>query len=302
MSDIAIPLDLFRHVRTATGEPAYKVTLCGVNKTLRNHGMVLRPDAGLDHLKNADTVVVPGRNDAMAASSPKLLNALKLSSTRGTRIASICTGSVVLAQAGLLNGLRATSHWLVTDQLAAAYPDIHVDANQLYIDNGQVLTSAGAAAAHDLCLHMIRCDYGAAVAAATARVAVMPVFREGGQAQFIDRNLIAKDKQRSLSPVLRWIEKNHQQPLRLSDIAQEAAMSVRTLNRRFTEELGVTPIQWLLQYRVSVAQQLLEESQLGVEQIAFKVGFGSTSVFRKQFRRITRMSAVGYRCSFRQTA
>lgn len=299
LSDIATPFDLFRHARTSSGKPAYSVRLCGMGKSLRSDEIMLKVDHDIRSLDAADTLIVPGRYDAMAPISKKLRHTLNDMAAAGKRIASICTGACVLAEAGLLEGLNATTHWLITEQLANAYPSVNVDANKLYIDNGQILTSAGAAAAHDLCLHMIQKDYGAAVAASAARMAVMPLFREGGQSQFIDRKLIASPRQRSLSPVLTWLESNHHRSLSLNDIARKAAMSPRTLIRRFNDELGITPIQWLNRCRVNIAQRLLEETHMNIEQIAEAAGFGSASVFRKQFRQHVGMSAIAYRRSFR---
>ncbi|MFD0818574.1 GlxA family transcriptional regulator, partial [Micromonospora zhanjiangensis] len=216
----------------------------------------------------------------------------------GARIASICGGAFTLAATGLLDGRRATTHWLATDRLAARHPRIQVDPNVLYVDNGQFLTSAGAAAGLDLCLHLIRRDHGAAVAADAARLSVMPLERAGGQAQFITHEPPAPEGA-TLEPLLAWMRDNTGRELTLADIARHAGVSTRTLNRRFRDQTGTTPLRWLHRVRVHRAQHLLETTAHSVDLVATRVGFASTTAFRDHFKRITGTSPQAYRRSFR---
>jgi transcriptional regulator GlxA family with amidase domain len=213
-------------------------------------------------------------------------------------VASICSGAFLLAATGLLDGRRATTHWLGTGELARRYPRVHVDPDVLYVDEGQVLTSAGAAAAFDLCLHLVRLDYGSAVAVDAARASVMPLERDGGQAQFITHAAPAPDGS-SLAPLLVWLEENLSKALSLDRIARRAAMSIRSLNRRFREQTGTTPLQWLLRARVRRAQSLLETTTDSIEHIATTVGFGSVTALRAHFRRGVATSPQAYRRAFR---
>jgi transcriptional regulator GlxA family with amidase domain len=207
-------------------------------------------------------------------------------------------GAFTLAATGLLDGLRATTHWRAAAALARRYPRVAVDPDVLFVDNGQFLTSAGAAAGLDLCLHLIRRDYGAAVAADAARTAVMPLERAGGQAQFIAHPPPIPDGA-TLEPLLRWLDQNAHRELTLGQIAAQARLSVRTLNRRFREQTGTTPLQWLHRARLRRAQCLLETTSLPVERIAGQVGFGSPTAFRDHFRRLVGTSPHAYRRAFR---
>ena len=248
-SDFAAPLDLFGSVRLPSGEPAYDVRLCAAAPKIRTVGFNMELESQLDELAFADTVMIPGVYPIDSPLPAILLEAISDAAARGARIASICSGAFILAATGLLDGLRATTHWLVAEELQKRHPDIQVDPNVLYVDNGQILTSAGAAAGLDLCLHMIKLDYGAAIAAHSARLAVMSLERRGGQAQYIVNDRISHDH-RSLGPVLEWMEKNLHRSLDLEEIAENAKLSKRTLNRRFLEQVGYTPIQWLLRLRM----------------------------------------------------
>jgi transcriptional regulator GlxA family with amidase domain len=213
-------------------------------------------------------------------------------------VASICSGAFVLAATGALDGLRATTHWRVAAELARRHPEIEVDAGVLYVDNGRVLTSAGAAAGLDLCLHLVRRDLGAEVAANVARDAVMPLERAGGQAQFIVHEPPTGDDS-SLAPLLAWLEQNLRKELPLPAIARRAAMSTRTLSRRFREQVGTTPALWVTRARIRRAQRLLETTALSVEQVAAEVGFGSPAVLREHFGRIVGTNPLAYRRSFK---
>jgi transcriptional regulator GlxA family with amidase domain len=296
--DLAAPCEIFGRVRLATGAPGYDVRVCGVSERVEAGAFSLVLRHGLRGLARADTIILPGIEDVSAAVPERLVRAVQRAAARGARIASICSGAFVLAATGLLDGRRATTHWLASAELARRYPKIRVDPDVLYVDEGAVLSSAGAAAAFDLCLHMVRKDYGARVAASAARVSVMPLERDGGQSQFIERPPLAADTS-SLTGVLAWMDQNVQRPLPVDRIAKRAAMSVRNLNRRFREQTGITPLRWLLRARVRHAQQSLESTDHAIERIATEAGFGSVTAFREQFRRLVGTSPSGYRSAFR---
>jgi transcriptional regulator GlxA family with amidase domain len=296
--DLATPCEVFGRVRLPGGRPAYRVRVCGVTREVDAGTFRLRARHGLEELARADTIILAGAADPNAPVPEPLVRAVRTAAARGTRVASMCSGAFLLAATGLLDGRRATTHWRATGELARRYPRVRVDPNVLYVDEGQVLTSAGAAAAFDLCLHMVRLDHGAAVAAEAARFSIMPLERDGGQSQFIVHASPAPDGS-SLAPLLVWLERHLGEELRLADIARRAAMSVRSLNRRFREQTGTTPLQWLLRARVRRAQLLLETTAHSIERIATSAGFGSASVFREHFRRLVTTSPHAYRRAFR---
>lgn len=300
--DLSTAVETFGRVMLASGQPGYRVLVCGAESVVSAGPMRIATDHGIDAAAEADTIVVPGRNDVTVGAPEKVLQGLKSAYAAGTRIASICSGAFTLAEAGLLDGKRATTHWLAADLFRATYPAVVLDADVLYVDEGQVLTSAGASAGLDLCLHMVARDYGAAVAADAARIAVAPLHRSGGQAQFILRNRLPANHiaaRTELDDVLAWIEQQAHRDLSLRDIAERAAMSIRTLNRRFQAETGQTPMQWVTGVRVRHAQQLLEGTAYGVERIGREVGFSSPANFREQFRRLTGVAPQSYRNTFR---
>jgi len=300
--DLTTAVEVFGRVVLPSGEPGYRVLVCGTESVVSAGPMRIAADHGISEVDGADTIVVPGRNDVSVGTPDEVLRALKSTHADGTRIASICSGAFTLAEAGLLDGKRATTHWLAADLFRATYPEVDLDPDVLYVDEGQVLTSAGASAGMDLCLHMVARDYGAAVAADAARLAVAPLHRSGGQAQFILRNTApAKHiaERTELDDVLAWIEQEAHRDLTLRDIAERAAMSVRTLNRRFQAETGQTPMQWVTGVRVRHAQQRLESTMHGVEKIGRDVGFRSPANFREQFRRLTGVAPQNYRNTFR---
>ncbi|MEU9019438.1 helix-turn-helix domain-containing protein [Actinomadura sp. NPDC048394] len=296
--DLSTPIEVFTRTRLPDGRPGYRIRVCAERPEIDAGAFTLRAPWGLDGLDAADTVIVPGTATPLDPLSPAVRDALRAAAARGTRIASICTGTFPLAATGLLDGLRATTHWLGADRLAAAYPDIDVDPDVLYVDNGRILTSAGAAAGLDLCLHMIRRDYGSAVAADAARLSVMPLEREGGQAQFIVHDHVPAPRGSALEPLLGWLQENLARDLSLADIAAHAGTSTRTLIRRFREQTGTTPLQWLHRARVRRAQHLLETTDHPVERIAEQVGFGSPTAFRDRFKRTTGVSPHSYRRAF----
>ncbi len=298
--DLATPIEVFTRTRLPGGAPAYRVLVCGAGPVTTGT-FTLRPHHGLDTLVTADTVVVPGCADPETVVPREILDAVRTAAANGARVASICAGAFILAATGLLDGLRATTHWMAAPTLAARHPAVEVDPNVLYVDNGQFLTSAGASAGLDMCLHLVRRDHGSAVAADAARMAVMPLEREGGQAQFIVHDQPPVPRGAELEPLLRWLEDNVTRDLTLADIATRAGMSTRTLNRRFREHTGTTPLQWLHRARVRRAQYLLENTTHAVDRIAGDVGFGSPTAFRERFRRVVGTSPHAYRATFQGT-
>ncbi|HEX3787161.1 MAG TPA: helix-turn-helix domain-containing protein [Pseudonocardiaceae bacterium] len=296
-ADLATPIEVFGRTRLPDGRSPYEVRVCAATEEVDAVVFTLRAPWGLAALAEADTIIVPGTADPTLPVSEEVLTALRRAAANGTRIASICVGAFVFAATGLLDGLRATTHWVAADAFARRFPLIDVDPNVLYVDNGQFLTSAGAAAGLDLCLHMIRTDHGTAVAADAARLAVMPLERDGGQAQFIVHEPPTPDGA-TLEPVLRWMEQNGHRDLSLADIASQARLSTRTLNRRFREQTGTTPLQWLHRARLRRAQFLLETTGHSVERIASQVGFGSVTAFRDQFKRLVGTNPRAYRLAF----
>ena len=294
--DLATPCEVFGRAPAADGRPAYRVEVCGEAEDIAAGYIAIRAPWTLDHAVTADTVIVPGLANPLQPVAPVVLDTIRAAYDRGARIASICTGAFVLAAAGLLDGLTATTHWLAAGELAARHPHVRVDPTALFVDNGRILTSAGAAAGLDLCLHLVRCDLGAAVAADAARLAVMPLMREGGQSQFVVP--APPEAGHALEPLLGWIEANLARPLTLADMAAQAAMSTRTLSRRFRQQTGTTPLQWLLAARVRKAQLLLERSALSVEQIAGAVGFESAGTLRGHFAKLVGVPPRAYRRNF----
>jgi len=252
---------------------------------------------GLGALKEADTIVVPGIGDRAWPLPQAPLDALREAKERGARIASICTGAFVLAAAGLLDGRRAATHWRYAPLLAREFPAIEVDAEVLYVDDGDVLTSAGVAAGIDLCLHMVRKDHGAELANAIARRIVVAAHREGGQAQFVERPLPAADG--GLAGTREWMEQRLDEPLTIEAMAHHASCSPRSFARRFRAETGTTPLQWLIGRRVAEAQRLLEGTDLAVEQVATRSGFGTAAALRQHFARALSTSPSAYRRAFR---
>jgi AraC family transcriptional activator FtrA len=250
----------------------------------------------LRSLQRAGTIIVPGWHDIHATPPETLLEALRRAHARGARIASICSGVFVLAAAGLLTGRRVTAHWANAEALARKYPRLRVDPAVLYVDDGDILTSAGRAAGLDLCLHIVRRDFGAEVANQAARRMVIPAHREGGQAQFIPRPVQTEGD--PLTELLAWVRRHLEQDLTIADLAAKARMSRRTFIRRFEEATGVSPGEWVLQERVAQARNLLEATKLSIEQVATTIGFGSTDTLRHHFRRRFNTSPARYRAGF----
>ncbi|AVT31677.1 AraC family transcriptional regulator [Plantactinospora sp. BC1] len=296
--DLSVPIEVFGRARLADGGPAYQVRVCADAAEVRAGPVAIRVPDGLAALAEADTVVVPGVADVDAPIPPGLVAALTAATGR---VVSICTGAFLLAAAGLLDGRRATTHWAAATELARRYPAVEVDPEVLFVDDGSVLTSAGAAAGLDLCLHLVRRDHGAAVAAQTARSSVMPLERAGGQAQFIAHEPPAPTGI-SLQPLLGWLTDNLHAPLTLAAIAERASMSTRSLSRHFRDQTGTTPMQWLNRQRVRHAQLLLETGDQPVERVGELAGFASATAFRERFRQVVGVSPGQYRRSFTSAA
>ncbi|MFD6155683.1 helix-turn-helix domain-containing protein [Nocardia sp. NPDC060256] len=253
---------------------------------------------GLGALDQADTVIVPGWLPTEEAPSPAVIRSLQRAHDRGARLVSICSGVFALAHTGLLDGRRATTHWARADELAERFPAISVDRDVLYVDHGDMATSAGAGAGIDLCLHLVRTDHGAGYAAQVARSMVMPPHREGGQLQYAAPPHPTQIDG-SLAPLLEWITARLSEPLTVEHLATQAAVSPRTLARRFTDQLGIGPGQWLLAQRIAVARELLETSDLPLDAIARRVGLSSPTNLRRRFLRALGTTPGAYRRAFR---
>jgi AraC family transcriptional regulator, transcriptional activator FtrA len=253
---------------------------------------------GLGALDRADTVVVPGWLPTTEPPSQAVVQALRRAHSHGARMVGICSGAFALAHAGLLDGRRATTHWALADELAARFPDIRVDPDVLYVDHGDVATSAGAGAGIDLCMHLLRNDQGARYAAHVARTMVMPPHREGGQSQYSAPPHPAQIDG-SLAPLLEWITARLGEPLTIERMAAHAGVSTRTLTRRFAEQLGTSPGQWLLAQRIATARDLLESCDLSVDAIARRVGLSSATNLRRRFLNTLGTTPGAYRRAFR---
>ncbi|MCE7081231.1 GlxA family transcriptional regulator [Streptomyces sp. ST2-7A] len=264
-------------------------------------GFSLSTPFGLGELATADTVIVPSVPDAVVLEeqplSAELIEALRAAADRGARMVSLCNGAFALAEAGLLNGRRATAHWMHTATLAKRYPEVEVDDSVLYVDDGDVLTSAGLSAGLDLCLHLVRRDLGAMVANQLARRMVVAAHRPGGQRQFIDLQVPFSDGD-SLAPVLQWAIERLDEPLTVDDLARQAGTSSRTFFRRLQSVTGTTPLQWLLNQRLARAQMLLESTDLSIEKISEQSGMGSATNLRRHFQAHVGVSPRDYRRAF----
>ncbi|MGR8012082.1 GlxA family transcriptional regulator [Streptomyces hypolithicus] len=305
--ELGIVHRLLRQAVSPAGEPLYEVLTCtpepGDVRT--DADVTVHVAHGTDILAEADTVIVPASDeDYSPRAAPCLPPRLAASLARirpGTRIASICTGAFVLAAAGLLDGKRATTHWRSAADLQRLHPGVRVDAGVLYTDDGNVLTSAGVASGIDLCLHMIRCDHGAAVASEVARGTVVPPHRDGGQAQYIQRPVTVPGES-STGAARAWALAHLDRPVSLAELADRAAMSTRTFSRRFCAETGQTPVQWLTAQRVDLARRLLEETDLPVDRVAAAAGFGTAVSLRQHLHAALGVPPSAYRATFRGVA
>lgn len=265
-------------------------------------GAALHTPYGLDTLAEAGTVILPGVPDVTADPSPELVTALRRAHRRGARLMSICSGAFALAGAGLLDGRRATTHWRYADLLARRHPAVTVDPDVLYLDDGDILTSAGSAAGLDLCVHVVRRDFGAAIANAVARRLVIPPHRDGGQAQFIEAPVSVDPDDDRIAASMAWAVTHLAEPMTVETLARQAHMSARSYLRHFARATGTSPIRWLIDQRVRASLPLLETTDAGVEEIAAAVGFDSPVTYRHHFGRAMRTSPSAYRRAFRTGA
>ncbi|MGR6923541.1 helix-turn-helix domain-containing protein [[Actinomadura] parvosata] len=295
--ELSLAYEVFGADLTHLADPWYDFVVCGPG-AVRAGRFLLEPDHGLDHLRAADTVIVPGWADVDVSPPAELVAAVRAAHEAGARVASLCTGAFVLAEAGLLDGKRATTHWAHTRELATRFPEVEVDPDVLYVDNGDVLTSAGKAAAMDLCLHLVRLDHGASVTNAVARRLVVPPHRDGGQSQFVTTPVPAPDNH-PLAELFPWVMERLDQPLTVEDLARQARMSARNLGRHFRSVTGTTPLQWLLIQRIRHAQQLLETTDDSVDTIASATGMGTATTLRRNFNRTVGVPPDTYRRTFR---
>jgi transcriptional regulator GlxA family with amidase domain len=302
--DAVVPLDLAIAAQLM-GYPMapYDVTICGLRsgQVTTTSGFATAVSHGLRALAAADTVMIPGFSPHNRALQPPVLAALRHAYRRGTRMVSICTGAFALAQAGILDGRRAATHWRHASELAASFPAVAVDPDVLYVDQGQVLTSAGVAAGIDLCLHLIRTDHGARAANEVARQVVIAPHRDGGQAQYI-RQPVQAEAGTSLAATRAWAQDRLATPMTVRDLARHANVSERTFARRFLAETGTTPLRWLAGQRLDIARELLEDDTLTVEEVARRCGLGSTDNLRLYFRRHLRTTPTAYRRAFSSAA
>jgi AraC family transcriptional regulator, transcriptional activator FtrA len=299
--ETGIVTEVFGLPRPEFDVPWYELTVCAERPepVLVIGGASLHTPYGLDVFAAAGTVIVPGVPDVTADPSPALVAALRLAHQRGARIMSICSGAFALAGAGLLDGRPATTHWRYADLLRTRYPRVDVDPKVLYIDDGQVLTSAGSAAGLDLCLHIVRQDFGAGIANAVARRLVIQPHRDGGQAQFIEAPVSVDPDDDRVAQSMAWALERLAEPVTVATLAQHAHMSTRTYLRHFARSTGTTPIRWLINQRVQASLALLETTNAAVEEIASAVGFDTTVTYRHHFGQAMRTSPSAYRRAFR---
>ncbi|MBO4164115.1 GlxA family transcriptional regulator [Micromonospora antibiotica] len=303
--DLGTPAQVFGAACTADRQPLYTVDTCtpGGHPVRSSSGFRVLPDHGLDLLTTVATVVVPGLHGGPPMTDgtvdPAVTEALRQAHDRGARIMSICTGAFALAAAGLLDGHRATTHWAHVEPFRRLYPQVDLDPDVLFIDSGQLLTSAGVAAGIDLCLHVIRSDHGSEVANRAARRCVVPPWRDGGQAQYIERP-VPRSPASGTAATREWARQQLHEPVTLRELAAHARMSVRTFTRHFRSETGLSPAQWLLQQRTDHARLLLETTDLTVDQVARRAGFGTTAALRQHLHTRIGVSPSTYRRTFRR--
>jgi transcriptional regulator GlxA family with amidase domain len=303
--DLGTVTQLLGAARGADNERLYSIRVCGTGPVRSTAGFTVSPDHGLDELATADTVVVPGLDAGGPVTDGTLpgdvRQALVAAAARGARIVSICTGASVLAAAGLLDGRPAATHWNWAERIGGLYPQVRWNFDVLFVDDGDVLTSAGVGAGIDLCLHIVRTDFGTEVANRAARRSVVPPWRDGGQAQFIERPVPAATGS-ATEPTRAWALDRLAEPVSLEEMAAHARMSVRTFTRHFRSETGLSPRQWLLRQRVARAQLLLESTDLGVDSVARRSGLGSAAALRQHLQAAIGVAPTTYRRTFRQPA
>jgi len=294
-----IPLEFGTATQVFGRDPHYDLTVCAEDRVapVPGSGFIINTSAGLEALNRAETIIVPGYDDVDATVSTTVLNALHAAYTGGARLVSICTGAFALAAGGLLDGRPATTHWRWTGELQRRYPQVKVLPNRLFVDDGDILTSAGVTTGIDLCLHLIRRDHGAAAANNRARALVAPPQRQGDQAQFVER-LRPEASSDQLGPLCGWMLENLALPYGLDTLARRAHMSRRTLTRRFRQETGVPPMTWLAAARIERARELLETTTEPGENIGRLTGLGAPAAVRAAFHRHIGTSPQGYRSAF----
>jgi AraC family transcriptional regulator, transcriptional activator FtrA len=297
--EFGIAVELFGLRRKNLDVEWYDFKVCSLERgpIRASGGILLQAQRGLRSLQHAGTIIIPGWRNADEAPPPSLLRALRKAYGEGARLVSICSGVFVLAATGLLDGRRATTHWRYVDRLMSRFPKIRVEPDVLYVDEGNILTSAGSAAGIDLGLHIVRRDYGAEIANEIARRLVMPPHREGGQAQYV-RDPIRSVAAGGLAPMMQWAEAHLDRTLRIDDLAQKAAMAPRTFARRFREQTGTTPHQWLMHQRLLSAQRRLEKTGDTIDQVAEAVGLQTAATLRQYFRSVLGTTPSAYRRRF----
>jgi transcriptional regulator GlxA family with amidase domain len=298
---LSVPCMVFGAEFAGAGVPCHRLIVCSAESgTLRTTaGFTIEAPRRLSALAGAHTIVVPSWRDPHERPPEALLRALRAAHRRGARIVGLCLGAFVLAEAGLLDGRPATTHWALVRAFAERFPQVELRPDVLYVDDGDVLTSAGTAAAIDCCLHLLRRDHGADVAARVARRMVVAPHRQGGQAQYIERPVVQSRADDRLAGVLSWALKHLDAPHQLDALAERAAMSRRTFTRRFRQATGTTVGQWLLSQRLAQAQRLLETTGHSVDTVAGACGFGSATSLRQHFAAAFNTSPTGYRRQFR---
>ncbi|WP_033285333.1 GlxA family transcriptional regulator [Streptomyces sp. NRRL F-525] len=299
--EVGVATELFGLPRPELGLPGplYEVLVCTPAREVRmNHGFFTLSGAhGLDAVDTADTLVVPGRPDNVVPRGAAVLDAIRRAHARGARVMSLCTGSFALAEAGLLDGRRATTHWMWADRFRALHPRVRLEPDVLFVDDGDILTASGSAAALDLGLHVVRRDHGAEIANAVSRRLVFAAHRDGGQRQFVERPL-PEVPDESLSPLLAWAQERLGEPLTVAGLAARAAVSPATLHRRFRAQLGTTPLAWLTGERVALACRLIERGEERLDVVAARCGLGTGANLRVRLRRETGLSPSAYRRRF----
>lgn len=297
--EFGIVVELFGLRRKNLDVEWYDFEVCSLERgpIRASGGILVEARRGLRSLQRAGTIVIPGWRNADEPPPPSLLGALRKAHAEGARLVSICSGVFVLAATGLLDGKRATTHWRYVDRLMSRFPKIRVEPDVLYVDEGNILTSAGSAAGIDLGLHIVRRDYGAEIANEIGRRLVMPPHREGGQAQYV-RDPIRSATAGGLAPLMQWAESHLDKALRIEDLAQRALMSPRTFARRFREQTGTTPHQWLMHQRLLLAQRRLEETSETIEQVAETAGLQTAATLRQYFSRVLGTTPSAYRRQF----
>ncbi|MER6511672.1 helix-turn-helix domain-containing protein [Nonomuraea sp. NPDC001636] len=300
--ELGIVCQVFGLDRTDDGLPVHDFAVCAAEPGAipTTSGFAVHVEHGLDRLAEADLVAVPAWPRLDAPVPAALLAALRDAVGRGARVLTVCTGAFLPAAAGLLDGRRATTHWQFAGLLARRHPRITVEPGVLYVEDGPVLSSAGAAAGIDACLHLIRLEYGAATANALARRLVVPAHRAGGQAQYVEAPMPPRRTPYELAELLDWIQEHLDRPLTVDTLAARAAMSPRTFARRFKDLTGTTPHRWLLERRLQLAEELLETTELSVEAVAVRAGFGGADTLRHHFAARRGVAPAAYRRAFRR--